>query len=328
MKAIIRCIALGLGAGLVSVSALVCAQPASTYPTKPVKIYVTFPPGGQTDIIARFLSDGLTKAWDKQVLVEYKTGAGGTIGQDYVAKQPGDGYSLVIGSTGPVSIAQSVYPKLPYDSLRDFTYITGLTRTGSAIGVHPSIPAKNLKEFVEYVRARPGKVPFASPGTGVTSHLAMENLALSQGLQMIHVPYKGSAPALNALVAGEVAATFDPIATLLPHVKSGRVRAIAMSGEKRSPLLPEVQTTTEAGFKGIESFVWNCLMAPAGTPAEVVAKIHRDATVVLKNQELRDRLGAMGTEILEMGPAEMTAYVKSETEKWGGIARRVGAKVE
>lgn len=328
MKAIIRCIAFGLAAALVGAPAMVSAQSAGAYPTKPVRIVVTFPPGGQTDIIARFLSDGLTKAWGRQVLVEYKVGAGGTIGQDYVAKAAPDGYTLVIGSTGPVSIAPSVYASLPYDPIRDFAYITGLTRTGSAIGVHPSIPAKNLKEFVEYVRARPGKVPFASPGTGVTSHLAMENLALSQGLQMIHVPYKGSAPALNAVIAGEVAATFDPISTLLPHVKSGRVRAIAMSGAKRSPLLPEVQTTAEAGFKGVESFVWNCLMAPAGVPADIIAKVHRDSTVVLKNQDLRDRLAAMGTEMLEMGPEEMAAWAKSETEKWGTIARRVGAKVQ
>ena len=301
---------------------------AQAWPAKPVRIVVAFPPGGLTDIVARFVGDQLSKAWNQQVVVENRAGAGGTIGTDHVAKAVPDGYTLLLATLAANAIAPSVYAKLPYDAARDFTPIMALTGTPSVIAINPAIPAKTVAEFIDHVKARPDTVAFSSPGSGVSAHLGMENFALTAGLKMVHVPYKGSAPALNAVVAGEVAATFDPITTVAPLVKGGKLRALAMSGTKRSPLLPEVPTIAEAGLKGVESYAWNGLMGPAGLPREVVARIHRDAGVALRSPELRERMNAAGNEILDMGPEEFASYIKSETEKWGAIARRVGATAQ
>jgi len=314
--------AAALAAGLLS-NAL--AQP---YPAKPVRIVVAFPPGGLTDIVARFVGDQLSKAWNQQVVVENRAGAGGTIGTDHVAKAAPDGYTLLLATLAANAIAPSVYAKLPYDAARDFTPIMALTGTPSVIAINPAIPAKTIAEFIDHAKARPGILAFSSPGSGVSAHLGMENFALTAGLKMVHVPYKGSAPALNAVVAGEVAATFDPITTVAPLVKGGKLRALAMSGTRRSPLLPEVPTIAEAGLKGVESYAWNGLMGPAGLPREVVARIHHDVGVALRSAELRERMNAVGTEILEMGPEEFAGYIRSETEKWGAIARRVGASAQ
>ena len=304
------------------------AQAPAAWPAKAVRIVVPFPPGGQTDIVARFIGDHLGKSWGQQVVVENRAGAGGTIGTDHVAKSAPDGYTLLLCTLAANAIAPSVYAKLPYDAIKDFTPIMALTGTPSVIGISPALPVKNLAEFIEYAKARPGQLTFSSPGAGVSSHLAMENFALTAGLKMTHVPYKGSAPALNAVMAGEVSATFDPISTMAPLAKAGKVRAIAMSGTKRSPLLPEVPTIAESGLRNVESYAWNGLMGPAGMAPDVVAKVFRDAGVGLRSPELRDRMAALGVDILDMGPADFTAYVRVETEKWGAIARRVGAKAE
>ena len=325
MKRMIASIVLPLAVLLFTAPA--ASQPAS-YPAKPVRLVVPFPPGGATDIVARLVADGLSRSWGQQVVVDNRAGAGGTIGTDAVSKAPPDGYTLLLCTLAANSIAPSVYPKLPYDALNGFTPIMPLTGTASVIAIHPSIPAKTLLDFVAYAKARPGQVPFSSPGSGVSSHLAMENFAAATGIQLLHVPYKGSAPALNALAAGEVAATFDPISTLAPLAKSGRVRALAMSGTVRSPLLPDVPTIAEAGVKGVESYTWNGLMGPAGMPADVVTKIYTETTAVMKNPEVRQRLTTMGSDILEMNPEQFKKFVQNETEKWGAIAKRVGAKVE
>ena len=298
---------------------------AQTYPTKPVRIVVAFPPGGLTDIVARFVAENLSKSWNQSVIVDNRVGAGGTIGSDYVAKSVPDGYTLLLATLAANSIAPSVYAKLPYDASRDFTPIMALTGTPSVISINPSLPAKTIAEFIEYVKVRPGTLAFSSPGIGVSAHLGMENFALSTGLKILHVPYKGSAPALNAVVAGEVAATFDPITTIAPLVKAGKLRALATSGSKRSSLLPEVPTIAETGLPGVESYAWNGLMGPAGMPRDLVKKIFRDASVGLKSQEFRDRMNAVGTEILEMSPEVFGNFVKVESEKWGSIARLVGA---
>ena len=330
MKTGYRSPALCLWAALAWAPLPACAQAAAigNYPARAVRIVVPFPPGGPTDIIARFVGDSLARAWSQQVVVENRAGAGGTIGTDHVAKSAPDGYTLLLCTLAANSIAPSVYAKLPYDAIRDFTPIMALSGTASVIGINPVLPVKTLAEFIEYVKARPGQVAFSSPGSGVSSHLAMENFAFATGLKMIHVPYKGSAPALNAVMTGEVAATFDPVSTMAPLAKAGKVRAIGMSGPRRSPLLPEVPTIAESGVNGVESYAWNGLMGPAGLPREVVARIYRDAGVALKSPELRERMNALGTDILEIGPEDFTAYVKAETEKWGVIARRVGARAQ
>ncbi len=301
------------------------ALQAQTWPARSVRIVVPFPPGGATDIIARLVAEQMTRDWGQPVVVENRAGAGGTIGTDLVAKAAPDGYTLLLATLATNAIAPAVYPKLPYDPERDFTAITPLAGTVSAIAINPSIPARTLAEFIDYARQRPGQLAFSSPGAGVSAHLAMEDFAQVAGLRMIHVPYKGSAPALNAVVAGEVAATFDPIASLAPLARAGRVRALAMSGRSRSPLLPDVPTIAEAGVKGVESYTWNGLAGPAGLPGPIVARIHADVTAMLKSPAFRERLEGMGSDPLLMSPGEFSAFVAAETRKWGEIARRTGA---
>jgi tripartite-type tricarboxylate transporter receptor subunit TctC len=242
-----------------------------------------------------------------------------------VAKAQPDGYTLLLATLATNAIAPAVYPKLPYDPGRDFTPITPLAGTVSAIAIHPALPVQNLAEFIAYAKARPGQLAFSSPGAGVSAHLAMEHFTQVAGLKMIHVPYKGSAPALNAVVSGEVAATFDPIASLAPLARAGRVRALAISGRERSALLPDVPTIAEAGIKGVESYPWNGLAGPAGLPAAIVERIHADVTRMLKSDALRQRLASMGSDALLMSPREFADFVASETRKWGDIARATGA---
>jgi tripartite-type tricarboxylate transporter receptor subunit TctC len=267
----------------------------------------------------------MTRDWSQPVVVENRAGAGGTIGTDLVAKAQPDGYTLLLATLATNAIAPAVYPKLPYDPVRDFTPITPLAGTVSAIAINPAIPVQTLAEFIAYARARPGQLAFSSPGAGVSAHLAMEHFAQVAGLKMIHVPYKGSAPALNAVVAGEVAATFDPIASLAPLAKAGRVRALAISGRERSALMPDVPTIAEAGVRGVESYTWNGLAGPAGLPAAIVDRIHADVSRMLRSDSLRQRLASMGSDALLMSPKEFADFVASETTKWGDIARATGA---
>jgi tripartite-type tricarboxylate transporter receptor subunit TctC len=301
------------------------AAQAQTWPTRGVRIVVPFPPGGATDIIARLVAEQMTRDWGQSVVVENRAGAGGTIGTDVVAKAQPDGYTLLLATLATNAIAPAVYPKLPYDPGRDFTPITPLAGTVSAIAIHPALPVQNLAEFIAYAKARPGQLAFSSPGAGVSAHLAMEHFTQVAGLKMIHVPYKGSAPALNAVVSGEVAATFDPIASLAPLARAGRVRALAISGRERSALLPDVPTIAEAGVKGVESYTWNGLAGPAGLPAAIVERIHADVTRMLQSDALRQRLASMGSDALLMSPREFADFVASETRKWGDIARATGA---
>jgi tripartite-type tricarboxylate transporter receptor subunit TctC len=301
------------------------AAHAQTWPSRGVRIVVPFPPGGATDIIARLVAEQMTRDWSQPVVVENRAGAGGTIGTDLVAKAQPDGYTLLLATLATNAIAPAVYPKLPYDPVRDFTPITPLAGTVSAIAINPAIPVQTLAEFIAYARARPGQLAFSSPGAGVSAHLAMEHFAQVAGLKMIHVPYKGSAPALNAVVAGEVAATFDPIASLAPLAKAGRVRALAISGRERSALLPDVPTIAEAGVRGVESYTWNGLAGPAGLPAAIVDRIHADVSRMLRSDSLRQRLASMGSDALLMSPKEFADFVASETTKWGDIARATGA---
>jgi len=301
------------------------AAQAQSWPTRGVRIVVPFPPGGATDIIARLVAEQMTRDWGQAVVVENRAGAGGTIGTDAVAKAQADGYTLLLATLATNAIAPAVYPKLPYNPGRDFTPITPLAGTVSAIAIHPALPVQNLAEFIAYAKARPGQLAFSSPGAGVSAHLAMEHFTQVAGLKMIHVPYKGSAPALNAVVSGEVAATFDPIASLAPLARAGRVRALAISGRERSALLPDVPTIAEAGVKGVESYTWNGLAGPAGLPAAIVERIHADVTRMLKSDGLRQRLASMGSDALLMSPREFADFVAAETRKWGEIARATGA---
>lgn len=301
---------------------------AQDYPNRAVRIVVPYPPGGNTDIVARLMAEHLGRIWAKPVVVENKAGAGGTLGTDFVAKSAPDGYTMQLAALATNATAPSVYPNLPYDPAKDFVYIAPLTFTPNVLLVNPKLPAKTLRELVEYARANPGKLNYSSPGIGLSNHLAMELYLRSAGLSAVHVPYKGSNFATTAAIAGEVQMTLDPVSSSVQHVRAGNLRPLAISAARRSPMLPEVPTFAEAGAPGVEAYSWTAFAMPAGTPPPIVSKVRADVGSVLRQPDIRDRFMAMGSEIVEMTPEQFTAFVQSEGRKWGEIARAVGAKAE
>lgn len=318
----------GLAAAAALLAAGPCAVAAEVYPNRTIKIVNPFAPGGNTDIIARLLATHLQMSWNTPTIVENRAGAGATMGTDAVAKAPPDGYTLLIATLAATAIAPSVYSKLPYNPARDLVAISGLTIGYSAIGITPSLPVRTLQELIDYAKARPGEINFSSPGAGVSSHLAMENFAHVTGTKLTHVPYRGSAPALMAVVSGEVQCTFDPISTMAPLIQDGKIRALAVSGPARDRSLPDVPTTTELGFPSIRSAAWTGLMAPASTPAEIVDKIQREARALLKSENFKARVEGMASEILDLPAAQFAEFQRKETEAWGEIARRTGARLD
>lgn len=298
------------------------------YPANGVRIINPFAPGGNTDIVARLLANHLANTWQAPVIVENKPGAGATLGTDYVAKAPPDGHTLLLATLAATAIAPNVYGKLGYDPAKDFAAITGLTIGYSVIGVSPSLPVKTLAELIDYARAQPNPLFFSTPGIGVSSHLAMENFAYVTKLKLVHVPYRGSSPALTAVMTGEVQMTFDPISTMAPLILDGKIRALAVSGSVRSPLLPDVPTFTEAGYPNVQSAAWTGLMAPAGTPPLIIDKIQRDADVLLQSPEFKLRVAAVANDVLDLPTEKFAAFVKAETQSWGEIAKRTGVKLD
>jgi tripartite-type tricarboxylate transporter receptor subunit TctC len=298
------------------------------YPTSGVRIISPFAPGGNTDIVARLLANHLTTSWRQPVIVENKAGAGATLGTDYVAKSPPDGQTLLIATLAATAIAPSVYGKLPYDPSRDLVAITGLTIGYSVIGISPSLPVRTLPELIAYAKSRSEQLFFSSPGIGVSSHLAMENFGYVTQLKLVHVPYRGSAPALTAVMTGEVQMTFDPISTMAPLIQDGKIRALAVSGPKRSPLLPDVPTLDELGYPNVQSAAWTGLMAPARTPRQIIDRIQHDAQALLHNEEFKSRIAAMANDVLDLPSEEFANFVKKETQSWGEIAKRVGVRLD
>jgi len=302
---------------------------AQEFPARPVRVIVGFPPGGITDITARMLADGLTKAWGKQVLVDNRPGASGTIGADHVAKSPPDGYTLLITTSAANVVAPSLYSKMPYDADTAFAHVTLLSSAPSVLLVNAKLPVKTLREFIDYCKARPGQVAYASPGNGLTGHLAVEMFAMAAGVQLLHIPYKGSGPALTAAASGETQMIYDPVASSIGLIRSGALRPLALSASERSPLLPDVPTMEEAGLKGIEFSTWNGLSAPAATPREVVAKIYRDSVAAIRGPAVKEKLEALHSNVVtSASPEEFSAFVRRETSRWGDVIRKAKVKVE
>ncbi len=298
------------------------------YPAKPVRLIVPFPPGGSTDIVARIVAQKLGDRLGQQIVVENRGGAGGTIGTEVVAKATPDGYTLGVGSTSTHAVAPSVYPKLGYDPVKDFAPISLVAVSPYLLVVHPEVPARSLQEFVAYVRTRPGKLNYASAGTGSTTHLAMEMLKGSAGIYIVHIPYNGNGPAGTAVIAGQVEALFGSLPAVLPHAKSGRVRPIAVGTPKRSPSLPDVPTVAESGFPGFDASLWLAIMAPAGTPPAVVERLHKEVAAVIGSPDAADALGKAGAEPLASTPAELASMVKDGVGKYAKIVKQAGIKAE
>jgi tripartite-type tricarboxylate transporter receptor subunit TctC len=306
---------------------LAAAAQASDFPTKAIRIVVPFPPGGATDAAARLVAVKMAEHWGQPVLVDNRAGAGGNVGSDLVAKSPADGYTLVMGVTGSHAINTSLYTKMPYDPVADFVAISQVAVVPNVLVVHPSVPAKNLAELMALARKEPGKLNYASLGNGTAAHLGMEMLKSEAGVDITHVPYKGSAPAVSDLLAGQVQMMVDGLPSALPHVKAGKLRAIALTSLHRAPSLPDLPTIAET-YPGFYADAWSGLFAPKGTPQPVVDKLSAEVQRILKLPEVRDKLAALGAEPVGSTQKEFTAHVKKEIDKWAKVVKTSGAKVD
>ncbi|QSI28799.1 tripartite tricarboxylate transporter substrate binding protein [Variovorax sp. RKNM96] len=306
---------------------LVAAAQASDFPNKAIRLVVPFPPGGATDAAARLVAVKMSEHWGQPVLVDNRAGAGGNVGSDLVAKSPADGYTLVMGVTGSHAINTSLYSKMPYDPVADFVAISQVAVVPNVLVVHPSVPAKNLAELVALAKKEPGKLNYASLGNGTAAHLGMEMLKSDAGVDITHVPYKGSAPAVSDLLAGQVQMMVDGLPSALPHVKAGKLRAIALTSLRRSPSLPDLPTIAET-YPGFYADAWSGLFAPKGTPQPVVDKLSAEVQRILKLPDVREKLAALGAEPVGSTQAEFTAHVKREIDKWAKVVKASGAKVD
>jgi tripartite-type tricarboxylate transporter receptor subunit TctC len=289
---------------------------------------VPFPPGGSTDIVARIVAQKLSAQLGQAVVVENRGGAGGTIGTAVVAKAAPDGYSLLVGTTSTHVVAPSVYAKLEYDPVKDFAPVSLMAVTPYLLVVHPAVQAKTVKELVDLMRAQPGKLNYASAGIGSTTHLAMEMLKFASGTFALHIPYNGNGPAGAAVIAGQVEILFGSLPAVLPHVKSGRVRALAVGTLKRSPSLPEVPTVAESGYPGFDASLWLAIMAPAGTPAPVIERLHKEVVAAVSAPDTRDLLDNAGAEVLTSTPAELSAMIREGVAKYAKIVKTAGVQAQ
>ena len=300
---------------------------AQDFPVRPVRVVVPFSAGGAVDGPMRIIAQELGKRWGVQVFIDNKPGAGATIGTDVVAKSAPDGYTLLLASQTN-AISATLYPKLPFDPTEDFTPISLIGREPGVLVVNPALPVHTLQEFITYAKARPGKVDYASSGNGSGQHLFMAKLASMTGMQLTHVPYKGSGQATTDLLGGQVPVSIPGTAGMVGHIKAGKLRALAVTGAKREPHLPNVPTVMESGVPGYEAYVWMGLLAPKGTPATIIEKIHRDLMQVLATAEVRNYMASAGIEISGTTPAEFGLFFRAERDQWGKIVREIGARVD
>ena len=324
---------MSLPAGYAALAALLaCAGAASAqtaaYPAKAIRYVVPFPAGGPLDIVARAIGQELNKTWNQPVIVDNRPGAGGNIGADLVAKSPADGYTILMGAVSTHAINPTLYAKLPYDPVRDFAPVTLITSVPNVLVVHPSVPASNVKELIALARAKPGQLNFASGSTGSAGHLAGELFKTMAGVDMVHIPYKGAAPAVVDLLAGHVSLMFDNMSSALPNIKAARVRALAVTTLRRSPLLPQLPTISEAGLRGFDISTWFGIFAPAGTPPEIVGKLNAETVRILNSREMKERLLALGAEPVGNRPDEFAAFVKLEIQKYAKVIKASGAKAD
>jgi tripartite-type tricarboxylate transporter receptor subunit TctC len=324
MKSITRlCIAAAAVCAAVAGSAA-----AQTYPSKPIRWIIPFPPGGGTDVISRTLATKLTESWGQQVIADNRPGSGGTIGLAAAAKLPADGYNLVLGQLANVAIAPALYSKLPYDPVKDLQPVTLALTSPLVLVAHPSFPAKNLKELIAIARAKPDTVTFGSPGNGTTGHLGTELLKTLTNVKMTHIPYKGAVPAFTGLMGGEIAIYLSSIPPALPHLNSGRVRAIGVTSAKRMPTLPNVPTIAEGGVPGYEVTNWYGVMAPAGIPKDVLAKLNTELVRILKQPDVQQRFSGEGGDVGANSPDEFAKFIRNEITKWDKAVKASGAKVD
>jgi tripartite-type tricarboxylate transporter receptor subunit TctC len=313
----------------VSLLLLAASVAAQDYPTRPIRIVVPFPPGAGTDIVGRAVAQSLSESWKQSMVVDNRPGAGGTIAGEMVAKGNADGYTLLLGNVSTLAIAKALNPRLAYDPLRDFAPITLITTSENVLVLHPSVPATSVKALIAHAKAHPRTLNFGSSGNGTTSHLGGAMFAHATGIEMTHVPYKGSAPMLTDLLAGQIQLSFSSVPTALPHIKSGRLRALAVTRPQRSSTLPDLPTVQEAaGLARFEISLWQAIVAPAAVPRPIVARLNRQIVANLHAPELAARLKAQGLDVVGNTPEQFAAYMRAEIDKWSQVVKATGARID
>ena len=303
------------------------AAPAGAYPDKPITLLIPYPPSGSADMLARPLGAALQKKWNQPVVLEYKPGAGGTLASQYVARAKPDGYTVFMVLAAH-AINDSLYPKLPYDTRKDFAPVSLVANLPMVVAASGKLPAKNIHELIQAAKAAPGKLTFGSAGNGNTGHLAAEYFSSIAGVKMTHVPYKGSAGVVNAMLAGDIDLTFDSISTSMPHIRGGRMHALAVTSPQRSALAPEVPTVQEQGMAGFDVTGWYALIAPAGTPPEITQRLSREIAAALRQPQLQSQLAAGGYEPVGSTPEALQAHIEREITRWAAVVKSTGARVD
>ena len=310
------------------VGSLAGAAAAQSYPSRPIRMIVPSTPGGSVDTLARTIGPRLSERWGQQVVVDNRSGAGGVIAAELTAKAPPDGYTLIMGTVASMASNVSLSRSLPYHPVRDFAPVTQVASQQLVLLVHPAVPARSVAELVRLAKAKPGQLTFASAGSGAGGHLSGELFKMLTGIDIVHVPYKGVAPALVDVISGQVTMTYSSILSGLPHIKSGKLRALAVTGAHRSPAVPELATMSEAGVKGYESSTWYGVLAPQATPRPIVVKLHDEIVSILKLAEVKDRLLTEGAEPVGSSPEQFGEFIKSEIAKWSKVIKAAGIKAD
>ncbi len=305
----------------------IAATGYAQYPSKPIKMIVTYPPGGGADTMARIIAPRLTESLGQPIIIENRAGASGQIGADLVAKSAPDGYTIMLDATA-YSVNPSLYPKMPYDPLKDLTPITILVRVPNILVVSPGFAPKSVQELIALAKSKPGELSYASSGNGSAQHLAAELFKAGTGTDIVHIPYKGGAPAIADVMGGQVPIFFGNMSSALPHVKAGKVRALAVTGNKRSANVPELPTIAESGVPGYEVYEWNGLFAPAGTPVAIINRLQAEIARIVQLPDVKEKLAGLGAEAVANTPQEAAAFIKAEIAKWAVVVKRANIKVE
>ncbi len=301
---------------------------AQTYPNRPIRWIVTYPPGGPTDVVARAIGARLTEAWGQQIVIDNRAGAGGVIGTDLAAKAVPDGYTLLFGTSAGLTINPALSNKLPYDAVKDFSPVSLLVLNPQILVLNNAIPANTVKELIAYAKARPGQLNYASVGQGSPNHLGMELLKALAGIDLVHVPYKGTGPAITDLLGGQVQLMFNSMPSVLPLVKSGKLKGLAVGSAQRSPAIPDIPTVAEAGVPGFENVTWYGMFAPAKTPHDIIVKLNQQVVKILAEPEIAQRLASQGAEPRSSTPEELVKFMRMESARWKKVIQAAGIKLE
>lgn len=325
MKKIIQC---GIAGALLACAAIAGAQTAQNYPSRSIRMVIHFPPGGPTDFVGRALGQKLTEAWKQQIIVENRPGAGGVIGVETVLRAPADGYTLLFGTSGSLALAPALQPKLPYNVFTDLAPIILTVINPQVLVVHPSLPVRSVQDLIKLAKSKPGQINYGSVGPGSPQHMGMELLKSMTGVNLLHVPYKGTAPAMTDLMSGQISVMFNSIPTVLSQMQAGRMRGIAVGSAKRSPAIPDIPTVAEAGVKGFQYATWYALMAPTAVPKDIIAKINAESVKALSEPEMSKRLSSQGAEPAPGTPEALGKFMREEYDNWVKVIKAANIKLE